>query len=196
MSFRLIGPVQFEEDIKKSRFLTQVVPLESPEQVAELLAQLSTPNATHNCWAWKFGQQYRFSDDGEPGGTAGRPMLAAIEHHEFDQVLAVCTRWFGGIKLGTGGLQRAYSSGVNKALQTAPKEEHIPRQRLQGHCPYSEVNLLKARLQDWDVLIEEESFGAEGGDFIIASPFGKVDACVALLPHITNGAQEFKVLDD
>ena len=97
MSFRLIGPVQFEEDIKKSRFLTQVVPLENPGQVAELLAQLSTPNATHNCWAWKFGQQYRFSDDGEPGGTAGRPMLAAIEHHEFDQVLAVCTRWFGGI---------------------------------------------------------------------------------------------------
>ena len=196
MSFRLTQPVLFEEEIKKSRFLTQIVPLESPEQANELITELSTANATHNCWAWKFGAQYRFSDDGEPGGTAGRPMLAAIEHHQFDQVLAVCTRWYGGIKLGTGGLQRAYSSGVNKGLQDAPKIEHIVRQRLQGHCPYSEVNLLKARLQDWGVLIEEESFGATGGDFIIASPLDKVDACLALLIQITNGAQEFSLLDN
>ena len=70
----------YQEEIRKSRFLAQAVVLPSAEQATELIAQLSTPSASHNCWAWRCAQQYRFHDDGEPSGTAGRPILAAIEN--------------------------------------------------------------------------------------------------------------------
>lgn len=191
MNYRLTEAVQFEEIIKKSRFITQVIPLHDSADAAELITQLSTPNATHNCWAWKVGDEYRFSDDGEPGGTAGRPMLAAIENQSFDHVLAVCTRWYGGINLGTGGLQRAYGNGVNQCLQNAPKKLYVPRQRLQGHCPYSEISLLQSRLAELDVIIEQEDFDAQGATFTIAAPLDEIESCQNLLQQLTNGAATF-----
>ena len=194
MTYRLTEAVQFEEIIKKSRFITQAVPLHDSADAAKLITQLSTPNATHNCWAWKVGDEYRFSDDGEPGGTAGRPMLAAIENQNFDHVLAVCTRWYGGINLGTGGLQRAYGNGVNQCLQNAPKKRHIPRQRLQGHCPYSEISLLQTRLAALDVIIEQEDFDAKGATFTIAAPIEQIKNCQKLLQQLSNGAETFSVV--
>lgn len=194
MTYLLRAPVQFEETIKKSRFLTQVVPLASSAEAADKIAALSTHNASHNCWAWKVGDEYRFSDDGEPSGTAGRPMLAAIENHEFDKVLAVCTRWYGGIQLGTGGLARAYGNGVIQCLKAAPKERFVPRQRMVGHCPYSEVGQLQALLIDMDVVIENEDFNESGCTFTIASPLECVEACQDILQQITSGAYSFKKL--
>lgn len=195
MTYLLTAPVHFEETIKKSRFLTQVVPLSDSAQANELIATLSTANASHNCWAWKVGNDYRFNDDGEPGGTAGRPMLAAIEHHGFANVLAVCTRWYGGIQLGTGGLARAYGNGVNQCLQQAPKKRHVPRQRLRGHCPYSEIATLQARLAELEAVIESEAFDAEGATFIVAVPVQQVAACQHLLQQLTSGAAQFQLLD-
>ncbi len=191
MNYRLTEAVQFEEIIKKSRFITQAVPLHDSADAAELITQLSTPNASHNCWAWKVGDEYRFSDDGEPGGTAGKPMLTAIENQSFDHVLAVCTRWYGGINLGTGGLQRAYGNGVNQCLQNAPKKLYVPRQRLQGHCPYSEISLLQSRLAELDVIIEQEDFDAQGATFTIAAPLDEIESCQNLLQQLTNGAATF-----
>jgi hypothetical protein len=81
----------------------------------------SPTDATHNCWAWRIGGDYRSSDDGEPAGTAGRPILAAIDGQGFDRVMVVVTRWFGGIKLGAGGLVRAYGGAAAECLRTAPR---------------------------------------------------------------------------
>lgn len=193
MNYRLTEAVRFEETIKKSRFITQVIALHDSADAAEHINKLSTPNASHNCWAWKVGDEYRFSDDGEPGGTAGRPMLAAIENHNFDHILAVCTRWYGGINLGTGGLQRAYGNGVNQCLQNAPKKLYVPRQRLQGHCPYSEISILQTRLAELDVIIEQEKFDAQGATFTIAAPVDQIENCQNLLQQLTNGAETFEL---
>lgn len=191
MVYLLDGPVQFEEIIKKSRFLTFAVPVETAAEAMKKIDELSTPSATHNCWAWKVGDEYRFSDDGEPGGTAGRPMLAAIEHQQFDRVLVLCTRWYGGIPLGTGGLARAYGGGVNHCLHNAPKTLYVPRQRLQGHCPYSQISHLKARLAQFDTVFEDETFDEFGALFTIAVPIEHVEACQYLLQQLTSGAAEF-----
>src|SRR3546814_18000784 len=79
----------------------------------------SVPDATHNCWAWRIGDDYRSNDDGEPAGTAGRPILAAIDGQGMDRVVVVVTRWFGGIKLGAGGLVRAYGGTAAECLRRA-----------------------------------------------------------------------------
>ena len=82
--------------------------------------RIADPTATHNCWAYRIGSEYRFSDDGEPAGTAGRPILAAIDGQGCDQVVVVVTRWYGGIKLGAGGLVRAYGGCAAECLRAAP----------------------------------------------------------------------------
>ena len=109
MPYLLLAPCDYREEIRKSRFLAQARAISSAADAQAFIEQVSDPGASHNCWAWKIGQQYRFSDDGEPGGTAGRPILAAIEAQGFDGVAVVVTRWYGGIQLGTGGLARALS---------------------------------------------------------------------------------------
>ena len=97
-----------QEDIRKSRFLALAAPVPSIEHALAFVREVSTPEATHNCWAYRIGHDYRFNDDGEPGGTAGRPILQAIDGQRMDGVAVVVTRWYGGIKLGAGGLVRAY----------------------------------------------------------------------------------------
>src|SRR5690554_5737241 len=102
MSRRLIAPVSHEAEIKKSRFIAHAAAAGDEQTAKDFIAQVSEPAATHNCWAWLIGDSYRFDDDGEPGGTAGRPILQAIESQGFDQTVVVVIRYFGGIKLGTG----------------------------------------------------------------------------------------------
>ena len=102
----LSSPASHLLEAKHSRFLAQAMPVTSAEEAQAGLAALGDPDATHNCWAWRVGGQYRSSDDGEPAGTAGRPILAAIDGQGCDQVLVVVTRWYGGIKLGAGGRVR------------------------------------------------------------------------------------------
>ena len=119
VSHTLAGPCQHLEEIKKSRFLAQAAPVDTPEQALAFVRQVGDPAATHNCWAYRIGQDYRFNDDGEPGGTAGRPILQAIEGQGIDRAVVVVTRWYGGIKLGAGGLVRAYG-GTAAECRTLP----------------------------------------------------------------------------
>ncbi len=181
------APHSYEEDIRKSRFLAQAVFLPTAEQAPELIAQLSTPAATHNCWAWRCGEQYRFNDDGEPGGTAGRPILAAIENQRFDQVLIVVTRWYGGIQLGTGGLARAYGGCANQVLQTAPSERLIPRITVQGHCPYSYLDIFKVRIAEAGGVLNSEEFDAEGAWLNLAVPEEQLAALQEALSEASRG---------
>ncbi|MGE4125579.1 MAG: YigZ family protein, partial [Pusillimonas sp.] len=120
MAYTLSEPVSYQEDIRKSRFLVWAAPVRTPQEAADFIGQHADPAATHNCWAWKIGQAYRFNDDGEPGGTAGKPILQAIQGQGLDQVAVLVVRWFGGIKLGTGGLVRAYGGTAAQCLRAAP----------------------------------------------------------------------------
>ena len=162
MPYTLAIPTQLTEEIKKSRFIVNAAPVTSAEQAAQFIDSISDPNATHNCWAWKIGQQYRFNDDGEPTSTAGRPILSAIEGQDCDQVVVVVTRYFGGIKLGTGGLIRAYGGSASHCLQQATLIELIARITLQFHCYYNEWPIIENRLKELDAIIENQEFDAEG----------------------------------
>ena len=118
MTDTLAGRASHLLEVKHSRFLAQAAPVATPDDALAFLREIAVPDATHNCWAYRIGGEYRSSDDGEPAGTAGRPILAAIDGQGFDRVMVVVTRWYGGIKLGAGGLVRAYGGAAAAAYAT------------------------------------------------------------------------------
>lgn len=143
LEFRTVaGEHRHEIDpIKGSRFLTSVAPAADPDEaeafVARIRAELA--GATHNCWAWRCGRDgevFRSSDDGEPSGSAGRPILQQIEGHGLTNVAVVVTRWFGGTKLGVGGLMRAYGGAAGKTLDRTPCKVVVVTRRLVVEHPY------------------------------------------------------------
>lgn len=187
MPSTLVGPCEFREEIRKSRFITLAAPINSPVEAKAFIEQHSDLNATHNCWAWKLGPQYRSTDDGEPGGTAGRPILAAIEAQDFDQVVVLVIRWYGGIQLGTGGLARAYGGGANKCLQQAPRLPLIDRVSLQFDCSFSELALVKLRLAELNGLVEQETFTATGVGLLVAVGPEQIETFQRQLSDISRG---------
>ncbi|MDU3503897.1 MAG: YigZ family protein, partial [Haemophilus parainfluenzae] len=142
--------VVFEEEIKKSRFITYLQHTEGLEQAKAFWAEIKAlhPNARHHCWAAVAGrptdsQQLGFSDDGEPAGTAGKPMLSALQGSQVGEISAVVVRYYGGILLGTGGLVRAYGNGVQQALKLLETERKVERQLFQVHCDYAQLNWIQ-----------------------------------------------------
>ncbi|MEE9099519.1 YigZ family protein [Pseudomonas nitroreducens] len=195
MSFTLAAPALYQEEIRKSRFHCVAAPIASEAEALAFLAAHRDASAGHNCWAWKLGNQYRFSDDGEPGGTAGRPMLVAIEGQDMDRVVVMVSRWFGGIKLGTGGLARAYGGCAAKCLQDAPRVELVPSSRLAFECSFAEHALFKARLLALGAAIEDEAFGANGVQLTLNLPTAQVDALQRLLSDLSRGRIQAQSLD-
>lgn len=154
-----------EEIVKGSRFIAFVARV---REVDDALAQLGGvrsqhTEATHNCWAYRASPELRFSDDGEPGGTAGRPMLEVLQKRDLDFVLAVVTRYYGGTKLGAGGLVRAYSGSLAKALDEAGVlvvRETVTRTVT---APFSELDAVHRLLDGWTGLGKgEPDYTAEG----------------------------------
>lgn len=112
--------VTFEKEIKKSKFIAVAGPVYNEQAANAFLSELRDNRATHNCWAYKIGDQFRSNDDGEPSGTAGKPIYSSIVSSGIDRVMVVVIRYFGGIKLGTGGLVRAYGGVASECLKNAP----------------------------------------------------------------------------
>jgi uncharacterized YigZ family protein len=191
----LAGPCRHVEEIKKSRFLAQAAPVESPEQALAFVRQVSDPSATHNCWAYRIGQDYRFNDDGEPGGTAGRPILQAIEGQGIDRAVVVVTRWFGGVKLGAGGLVRAYGGAAAECLRTAVRVPIVAMAKLGMRCGFAELPLLKARLKDAGARVDEERFDAEGVELMVSLPEELVEEVRGRVVDMTRGRGEVRRLD-
>ncbi|KPX28941.1 MULTISPECIES: IMPACT family protein [Pseudomonas syringae group] len=187
MPYTLLGPCEFREEIRKSRFITLAAPIDNPADAQAFIEQHSDLNATHNCWAWKLGAQYRSNDDGEPGGTAGRPILAAIEAQEFDQVVVLVIRWYGGIQLGTGGLARAYGGGANKCLQRAERLPLVQRSSFALECSFSELALVKLRLAELNGLVTHEVFTANGVQMAIAVGPEHLDVLQQQLADLSRG---------
>ncbi|SDD45092.1 IMPACT family protein [Aquimonas voraii] len=158
----LAAPARLEQEIKRSRFLCQAAPIDSAEAALGFLRAVSDPAATHNCWAFRLGELYRSSDDGEPAGTAGRPILAAIDGQGLDGVIAVVTRWYGGIKLGAGGLVRAYGGCAAECLRMAPRVAVVERQDLRLRCGFTDLGDVHGLLGLHGVEKLDEQFDADG----------------------------------
>jgi len=191
----LAQPCRHQEEIRKSRFLAQAAPVESAEQALAFVREVGDPTATHNCWAYRLGQDYRFNDDGEPGGTAGRPILQAIEGQAMDRVAVVVTRWFGGIKLGAGGLVRAYGGTAAECLRLAGRVPIVAMARLGLRCDFAELALLKARLKDLQAEVEHEAFGADGVELQLRLPDSRVAEACLRISDISRGRSEARRLD-
>ena len=195
MALTLSVACNYQEEIRKSRFLAQAAPVRSAAEAQAFIQLASDPGASHNCWAWKVGQQYRSSDDGEPGGTAGRPMLAAIEAQGFDCVVVVVTRWYGGIQLGTGGLARAYGGSAAKCLQGGQHLERVQRQHGHCHLYFAELPLLKAQLASLNALLQTEQYDGEGAQLELAIPPAQLPTLQRLLADLSRGRVQLQ-LDD
>ena len=166
--YELVGEPQLAVDIKKSRFIATCVPVNTPEAAMDAIRRLNCPDATHNCWAYRIGDTYRFNDDGEPGGSAGRPILAAIDGQEFDNVLAHVVRYFGGIKLGVGGLVRAYGNTVAECLRTAEKITRVPQISLAFSVDFSDTYAVYDIITQKKLVKEAETYTPDGVDFRIS----------------------------
>lgn len=145
----LATAVHSELLIKKSRFLGCVRPVADRAAAQAVVADLRAehPGAAHVCWAMLAGGQSAAVDDGEPSGTAGRPMLEVLRHQDLDGVLATVVRYYGGVKLGAGGLVRAYTDSLAQALRDAPKIPLIRQRRLRRQVPYALEGLLRRELE-------------------------------------------------
>lgn len=149
MAQTLAAPVHSELLIKKSRFLGCVQPVADRAAAQAIIAQLRAahPGAAHVCWALLAGGQSAAVDDGEPSGTAGRPMLEVLRHQDFDGVLASVVRYYGGIQLGAGGLLRAYTDSIAQALRDARKIPIVKQRELRCELPYALEGLLRREIE-------------------------------------------------
>jgi uncharacterized YigZ family protein len=157
----LAQPAHSELVIKKSRFIgcVQAVPDRAAAQAVVAQLRVEHPAATHVCWAFLAGGQSAANDDGEPGGTAGRPMLEVLRRQDLEGVLATVVRYFGGVKLGAGGLVRAYTDAVAQALLTATK---VPLQKmlsLRCAVPYATEGMVRRELQHAGAVLGDVGHG-------------------------------------
>jgi uncharacterized YigZ family protein len=196
MSRTLAAPASHEALIKRSRFIAHAARCGSEDQAREFLASVADPTATHNCWAWRSGQQYRFDDDGEPGGTAGRPILQAIEGQEMDQVAVVVIRYYGGIKLGTGGLARAYGGTAAECLRTARHEAIVPTKRLRCRLPFEAIALAHQLIERHQAQKLAEDYASQGIELSIELPAAAVEAFETELRNATSGAATIAQMDE
>ena len=183
----LAAEARLQQEIKKSRFLAQASSVDDIDAALAFIVRVSTREATHNCWAYKIGTGYRFNDDGEPGGSAGRPILAAIEGQGLDRVVVVVTRWFGGVKLGVGGLVRAYGGCAAECLRLAPKRARVERRRMRVRCDYAAAAALHARLRDFEAIKHTERADADGVEFELDVPDESATALIDYLRDLTRG---------
>jgi len=184
----ILAPVHHELIIKKSRFLACVQPMADRAGAQKMVAQLRSehPGAAHVCWALLAGGQSAAVDDGEPSGTAGRPMLDVLRHQDLEGVLATVVRYFGGVKLGAGGLVRAYTDSVAQALLQAQKIAIIRLRLLRCAVPYPLEGLLRRELELAGATLEQVEHGQDVL-FNFTLPDDKADALVVRLNEAGSG---------
>lgn len=193
MSLDTLGaPARHAIEVRHSRFLANAAPATSVDEAAAFVRDASIMDASHNCWAWRVGGHYRSSDDGEPSGTAGRPILAAIDGQGFDRVAVVVTRWFGGVKLGAGGLVRAYGGAAAECLRLAPRLPLVDTTTLAVHVPFEAVSLLHQLLPAFSAGKQAETFDAGGARIVLELPADGVDALKTRLRDATRDRARFE----
>lgn len=186
MSATLASPVRHSQEIKHSRFTAHAAPIDDAADALSFVAAVSVADATHNCWAYRHGVEYRSSDDGEPAGTAGRPILAAIDGQGLDHVVVVVTRWYGGVKLGAGGLVRAYGGTAAECLRLAPRLPLTEMTHLRLRCGFEDLGSVHLVLAQHQAVKEHEDFDAEGALIAVCLPCDRRDALKNQLQDATR----------
>lgn len=188
-----INEVEHETTINRSRFICYLAPCHSSQEAKALIKkyQYMHPQASHHCYAFLTGnptdnQGYGFSDDGEPFGTAGRPMLSVLQGACIGQVCAVVVRYFGGTKLGTSGLQRAYGSSVRKALIFLKSTTKIPMVDKTLACQYTQANDVMHLVKGIGGLVVNQSY-QESVLFTLSIPCAKLDTITKQLKTLSAG---------
>ncbi len=186
--FTLASKVEHRLEVKQSRFLATGFPISDIDQAMSYLEIARQQAATHHCWAYKIGSNYRFSDDGEPSGTAGRPILSAIDGQQLDAVMVIVTRWYGGINLGTGGLVRAYGGAAAECLRLAERKPlvHLIEAKLQ--CDFSLTGSVHQLLQQYQAEKLGESFNEHGWQLHFRIPAQYLSAITTKINDLSRGS--------
>ncbi len=194
--FTLEAPCSYREEVRKSRFVAHAAPVASADEALAFFARHADPTATHNCWAYRIGAAYRFNDDGEPGGTAGRPILQAIDGQSCDRVAVLVVRWFGGTLLGAGGLVRAYGGCAANCLRLGRRVPLLDLAGAEVACTFAELPLFKARLKEHGAEVLEERFDEQGATLALSVPRPRLEALRAMLSDLSRGRAVLAVRDE
>jgi uncharacterized YigZ family protein len=188
------APTEFSEEIKKSRFITYLAPAPNVAHAKEYIQLIKRQHlsARHHCWAFVAGapndpQVLGFSDDGEPSGTAGKPMLAQLLGSGLGEVVAVAVRYYGGILLGTGGLVKAYGNGVQQALKQLSTFERIPFVEYLLNCDYHQLKLIETVIIQSGGQIVHSTY-AERVELKVCLPVSNRDTTINKLQDIAKGS--------
>ncbi len=190
-----------EETIRKSRFVTSLGRVRARGEARAFIdaVRAEFPTATHHCWAYNAGPpgdtaRIGLSDAGEPHGTAGRPILDVLSNSGVGEIIAVVTRYFGGVKLGRGGLVRAYSGTVARALGTLDTSSRVPSSSVEIRAPFAASDALFRLLREIGAVRGGESYAA---DLTIEAqvPLPELDRLRATVAELTSGSGEVRVLD-
>ncbi|WP_302442265.1 YigZ family protein [Colibacter massiliensis] len=185
------GQASGEYTVKKSRFIANVFHVTSEEEAQRHLAEIKKKywDARHNCYAYQLGMpvsMQKASDDGEPSGTAGKPLLEVLKTGDLTNTLVVVTRYFGGIKLGTGGLIRAYMTAARAAIIAAPVDDYVPCTVLTLQADYSYVAVIEKLAGDFAVPVRDRNF-TDSVSFTIEIPLEQADVFKVAFADKTNG---------
>ncbi|ADG17420.1 protein of unknown function UPF0029 [Paraburkholderia atlantica] len=191
-TYTLPAPLSAELEIRKSRFIAYALPVAARDAAMAELQRLRDehPAATHVCWALLAGGQSGMSDDGEPSGTAGRPILEVLRHHDLDGVLAAVVRYYGGVKLGAGGLVRAYTDAIASALLDAPRVERIAQVSLGVEVSYADEAKVRRWMDAEGYALVDSAYGMLV-KMTMRVPANALDAARATLTDITQGKAGF-----
>lgn len=194
-TFTLSLPVEAHVEIRKSHFTGIVVPVDDRDSAMQYLRSLRERHvgATHICWALLAGGHSGMSDDGEPSGTAGRPIMEVIRHHELDGVLGIVIRYYGGVKLGTGGLVRAYTDAIALALRNAERIERVPRMDLTVEVDYADESRARWWVEQSNYTLVQAVHGT-AVTLVIRLPSNELATAREEIQELTHGRARFGCL--
>lgn len=191
--------LQEELKVNRSRFIATAIPVASRDEAESAYQKVakSYHDATHNCFAYKIGlgeqPEFRYSDDGEPNGTAGKPIYESINHFELTDVLVVVTRYFGGVKLGTGGLLRAYRDSARAALEAADKVERILKQTVRIKFAHEQTSVVMRLLSEFELQPDNTEYGEQVA-IDVAIRLGLIEQFIAQMRDRSLGKVEVEAL--
>ena len=194
-------PARSEIEVQRSRFITSIAPAATAEAALAFVAKIKQefPDANHNCWAYLIGapgssDKLGLSDDGEPHGAAGKPMLTVIQHSNVGDIAVLVTRYFGGVKLGKGGMVKAYTQAVQNGIEQLPLGEKIDWRTFSIRIDYALLASVERALPAHETAILDKQF-AEQISLQLKLPAEQFDALRKALTDLSSGSIEFPTVD-